>query len=477
MTVDNKKMTVSIEDNGKVSSENIEKVPGIVEAIRNKTLRDLENEGCFVIPNSLKNSEDLGEEQFILQSIFQGGKEELFTGNVMGFLGKDKDKEGRPINERLIIHSRFSQSRSLDKDFFLWYMLWKVFGVAPPNLVNFKTDTSTNDEVLDLLCLVFPYYLKEAMKKGVYRTYVERECNDPKVKGTIDIARHIALNTPFVGNIAYKRTEFSSDNYLTELIRHTIEHIRRKPFGGDLLSQVKPEVASIVESTPRYNQAEKGYWINRNKQKIARHAFYKEYLTLQKLCLKILQNRKNAFDESHDKIYGILFDGSWLWEECVNKLIGDHFYHPKNRTGEGVQYLFEKNEEKICPIYPDFIGRDKEIIADAKYKPKGNIQINDYYQVLAYMFRFNSKHGFFLYPEAADGDETLTLGTGHTYKKGPAKSTKPRVEKITKLGLVIPKKNKKKSSFDDFNDFRNEMKSREDNFSGSLEDLAGLKQK
>ncbi len=449
-------MTVSIEDNGKVSSENIEKVPGIVEAIRNKTLRDLENEGCFVIPNSLKNSEDLGEEQFILQSIFQGGKEELFTGNVMGFLGKDKDKEGRPINERLIIHSRFS--RSLDKDFFLWYMLCEVFGVAPPSLVNFKTDASTNDEVLDLLCLVFPYYLKEAMKKGVYRTYVEREYNDPKVKGTIDIARHIALNTPFVGNIAYKRTEFSSDNYLTELVRHTIEHIRRKPFGGDLLSQVKPEVASIVESTPRYNQAEKRYWINKNKQKIARHAFYKEYLTLQKLCLKILQNRKNAFDESHDKIYGILFDGSWLWEEYVNKLVGKWFYHPKNRTGEGVQYLFEKNNEKI---YPDFIGRDKEIIiADAKYKPKGNIRINDYYQVLAYMSRFDSRHGFFLYPEVAVDeqgdkpcDKPLILGTGHTYG-----STKPRrVEKITinKLGLVIPKE---KSSFDDF---RKKMRSQE----------------
>lgn len=49
-------------------------------------------------------------------------------------------------------------------------------------------------------------------------------------------------------------------------------------------------------------------------------------------------------------------------------------------------------------IYPDFISRDnkKRIIADAKYKPIDHIGNKDYLQILAYMFRFDAKLGYYL---------------------------------------------------------------------------------
>lgn len=48
------------------------------------------------------------------------------------------------------------------------------------------------------------------------------------------------------------------------------------------------------------------------------------------------------------------------------------------------------------------------IIADAKYKPIKNIGNRDYLQVLAYMFRFDAKAGYYLYPES-ENSESLTL--------------------------------------------------------------------
>ena len=94
------------------------------------------------------------------------------------------------------------------------------------------------------------------------------------------------------------------------------------------------------------------------------------------------------------QIYGILFDGTWLWEEYINSLIEDAFYHPMNKGGKGAQRLFDGN---IGLIYPDFISRNSEvrIIADAKYKPIDNIGNRDYLQVLAYMFRFDAKAGYY----------------------------------------------------------------------------------
>ena len=83
-------------------------------------------------------------------------------------------------------------------------------------------------------------------------------------------------------------------------------------------------------------------------------------------------------------MYGILFDGAWLWEEYVNTLIGDIFYHPRNKAGDGAQRLFDGNHGLI---YPDFIGKDagERIIADAKYKPWNNISGKDYADFVARM--------------------------------------------------------------------------------------------
>ncbi|MCD7835743.1 MAG: hypothetical protein LUG83_03645 [Lachnospiraceae bacterium] len=90
------------------------------------------------------------------------------------------------------------------------------------------------------------------MRKGVFKTYVRKTYNDSNVKGTIDIARHIVKNTPFVGNVVYSQREYYFDNDLMELIRHTVEFIKYKPYGHKLLAQVKDEVKDVVAATPNY---------------------------------------------------------------------------------------------------------------------------------------------------------------------------------------------------------------------------------
>lgn len=66
------------------------------------------------------------------------------------------------------------------------------------------------------------------------------------------------------------------------------------------------------------------------------------------------------------------------------------------------------------------ISRDSEarVIADAKYKPIDNIGNKDYLQVLAYMFRFDAKKGFYFYPEMGEEeDAVMWLNRGSTYEK------------------------------------------------------------
>ena len=173
------------------------------------------------------------------------------------------------------------------------------------------------------------------MRKGLFKQYVRYRYNDGNVKGTIDVARHIERNTPFTGSIAYSQREFSYDNALMELVRHTIEFIKRKPYGNNLLVTVKDEVKLVVDATPGYELYDRHRIVEANRKNTVRHAYFREYLALQRLCLLILQHRKHQIGSGSRQIYGILFDGAWLWEEYVGSLIDDAFYHPMNKAGRG----------------------------------------------------------------------------------------------------------------------------------------------
>ena len=420
-----------IKDNSQYKRDSFDEIKNLTGKIADKTLEQLEREGVFVFPEFVIDADDITKEQMILQGI----NDSYRAGNVMGFLGCG--------DERLIIESRFSNK---GEDYFFQYRLDRVLDF--PNIVDLESDADQNNRLFNFLLFLFPYYLKTAMRKGLFKKYIRHHYNDGNIKGAIDIARHIKKNTPVTGNVAYSQREISCDNHLMELIRHTIEFIKRKPYGNNLLVRVKDEVKLVVEATQNYEPYDRQRVIDTNKKNTVRHAYFREYLALQRLCLLILQHQKHQIGSGSRQIYGILFDGAWLWEEYVSSLIDEAFYHPMNKGGKGAQRLFDGN---IGLIYPDFISRDtgSRIIADAKYKPIDNIGNRDYLQVLAYMFRFDAKEGYYLYPEV-DGadDQKLRMNSGSTYEG----NVEPREDiHVTKHGLKIP------SDVDSYTTFASKM--------------------
>lgn len=426
-----------IKDNSQRKKQSFADIKALSDKIVDKTLEQLEREGIFVFPEIVKDAADITRDQVILQSV----NDNYVSGNVMGFLGCG--------NERLIIESRFSG----DSDYFFQYLLEKV--MAFPNLVDLETDADQDNRIFNFLLFLFPHYLKSAMRKGLYKEYISRRYNDGNVKGTIDIARQIRLNTPFTGNVAYTQREFSYDNALMELVRHTIEFIKHKPYGNKILAKAKEEVKLVIDVTAKYEPYSRAKIIERNKRNMVHHAYYREYLSLQRLCILILQRQKHQIGTGSKQIYGILVDGAWLWEEYLYLLIGEKFYHPMNKGGKGAQRLFEGNNGLI---YPDFISKNNtnRLIADAKYKPTENIGNRDYLQVLAYMFRFDAKVGYYLYPESKGADDMkLRMNCGSTYEG----NVTPRDDvSIIKHGLRIP------TDVGEYKEFVAEIKNSEEEF-------------
>ncbi|MCJ0547237.1 McrC family protein, partial [Enterococcus cecorum] len=391
-------------DNSVIDSTQIIDCQRLVESIANKTIIQLEKEGLLFLPGTFKNAEDLTEDQMVFKYV--NGK--YHSQNIIGFLSDGK--------QNLTISSRFSDESN---DFLFQYLITKVIQI--PNIFNSKIFVSHNQQIHDLYMYLFPLYLSKALKKGIYKTYQKREYDDSNFKGTLNVTRHIRKNTPFLGKISYDQSEITYSNYVMQLVRHTIEFIKSVPNGKVILSGIADKVRSVQNVTMNYQKSQRRNIIYKNIHSPLNHAYYNEYVQLQKLCLLILSHDKFIFGTGVNKIHGVLFDAAWLWEEYIASLLETNFYHPKNKTKVGVQKLFTNhNGTQVGAVYPDFISRSNNprIIIDAKYKPKENIGNKDYLQMLAYLYRFQSEKGFYIYPDKADNEnELFKVNSGTSYER------------------------------------------------------------
>ena len=382
--------------------------PKLSQALLNRTLDNLSKEdNIFIFPNDLKNSPDLEKDQKIFEIVNQ----KIKTGNVIGFLGCGQ--------ERLTISSRFSDESN---DYFLHYLLNKVLHI---NLTSLDVALSREERLYQLLMYLFPKYLQAALRKGLYKEYQRFSHNDSHVKGVIDVRNHLKKNLPFTGNIAYTTREFTYDNPLMQLIRHTIEFMKNQESIGrgvlDNLSTSRENVAEIVRVTPSYKLADRAKIIRGNQSKPIRHAYFHEYRKLQELCLMILNQEKHGLGYQDQKIHGILFDVAWLWEEYVHTLLPKDFIHPRNKEKLGGISVFSVGKRKV---YPDFYDRERKIVLDAKYKKledtEKGINREDLFQLISYSYILKAEKAGLVFPskdKVVDNEIGKLAGYGALLKK------------------------------------------------------------
>ena len=373
------------------------------------------NPNLLVFPKVLGDNKDDVDELplFIMagsgESEGELAKVKVTTGNLMGFVGTGETQ--------LEITSRFTphQPGVPKEDFFLHYMLEKVFAL---NLFDLKHLSGSG--TFDFLIFIFPFYLQRALSQGIYKTYQHFQKNDANLKGAVDVSRHIKENIPFRGRISYKARERSFDNDMTELIRHTIEVIKTKTLGKTILfgnEETRRAVESIVAATPSYNSFDRERIISKNTRPVS-HPYFTKYRPLQKICLAILRHEKLKYGSDSKQIYGILFDGAWLWEEYIATILSKcAFNHSRNKESTGGIRMFEKADSESSfenngrRMYPDFYRAEdssgkESFIIDAKYKHLQNeVGREDLYQLVSYMHVMEILNGGLLYPIPSDSEK------------------------------------------------------------------------
>ena len=423
----------------KIAKEDfVAEYPKLSQALLDRTLDNLSIEDrIFIFPNDLINSPDLDKDQKILETVNQ----EIKTGNVIGFLGYGQ--------ERLTISSRFSEESN---DHFLHYLLQKVLNI---NLTSLEVGLSPEDKLYQLLVYLFSKYLQVALRKGLYKEYQRFFHNDSHVKGVLDVGNHLKKNLPFMGNIAYTTREFTYDNPLMQLIRHTIEYIKNQKGFGVLLDSNRENMTEITRVTSSYKLADRPKIIRMNKIKPIRHAYFREYRKLQELCLMILSREKHGLGSQAQKVHGILFDVAWLWEEYVYTLLPKDFIHPRNKDKTDGISVFSNRERKV---FPDFYHKELKIVLDAKYKKleftERGINREDLFQLISYSYILEAEKAGLVFPskeKVVDNEIGKLAGYGALLKK---------------WSIQIPLKS---SSYDEFCEM---MENSEENFKVIIDEEA-----
>ena len=343
------------------------------------------------------------------------------TDNLMGFVGVT-DSKGK--SKYLTVRSRFEEG---DRNFFLQYLLTRVFGFNVFKDLDFTRDPKV--QAFDWLMMMFPHYLKKAYAQGLFRAYKTFKHNDAKVRGAIDAPRHLRKNTPFQGRIAYNTREYTRDNPLMQLIRHTIECVDRHKTGKEILKSdyETREIIGVIRQYTLYSPNNKLQVISQNLRPVV-HPFYTAYADLQDICLKILRHERIGYGNKKETVYGMLFDGAWLWEEYLNTILCDQgFTHPQNKERVGGIQLFSVESSKQHTLYPDFYNESDKVVLDAKYKSFDNRLNNstwdsgireDIFQIITYMHIQGYEKGGFIYPDITEQtikEYPLSDGRGTVY--------------------------------------------------------------
>lgn len=347
--------------------------------------------------------------------VTQGNKGEYWTQQYIGLLQITSDG----TKEEVFIRSRFDVNESCE---FSKYMLNKALGLNA-NILQKVEPSVGRGEILDLiLAIIFAIQIARAYRKGIYRRYRTYENNDSKLKGRIDVARHIRLNPIFNGNIAYSSREYTADNDMNRMILTAYTSLQKRQPGlmrelekkytpvKDFISQLK----NIMQPASR-QEARK--LVQKERKKIT-HAVYSDWESVRKTAILILKYMGIAPEDDGTNVNGILINMNYIWERYLVQIVKEKIENKYQIEGKKSFGTFYRDKEPSIKLYPDLVISDKNgplLIIDAKYKNEWeNVASNksdttereDCFQIMSYMYRAKCKFGGIFCPQTKVRDES-----------------------------------------------------------------------
>lgn len=141
---------------------------------------------------------------------------EWYTGKYAGLLKNEK------TGDVYFLHSRFDKDEQFN---FTNYILSKALQFNSRIFPDMRIQRDRDKTLTLLLAVVFVEQIREAFRSGMFRCYQNFENNDSRVRGRIQVERHIRQNPIFNGKISYTYREYTADNAINRIILTAYDHL------------------------------------------------------------------------------------------------------------------------------------------------------------------------------------------------------------------------------------------------------------
>lgn len=317
--------------------------------------------------------------------------------------------------ERVVIGSRFDRENR--EPFFLRYLIEEF--LEESLLVLEDVGGVWQDDPFDMLLAVkLAVQLQQAWKKGGLRAYRSFCHNDSRVRGQIDVSRHIRENLgQDNGRTAYRTRAYSLNSDMNVLFLQAAEAARRRyPSLMRRLERRLPEfhtaLAALGQAVPDWAVPRRDSVLERTRKKLT-NPIYRDYEAARRAARAVLSRMGvDPFGQGERGavVTGVFLDMDRLWERTL-----------EHTLFQGVRGPYTQQSHPLLDghmvIRPDFYFRSQRMVLDAKYRsawartvglggkwsdelsPEQQSAVREnVYQVMSYMLALDCQEGGVIFP-------------------------------------------------------------------------------
>jgi len=270
--------------------------------------------------------------------------------------------------------------------------------------------------ILEVFISIFLADLARLIQKGIARDYVNREENQPFLKGKLLFNQNIKYNLTHKERFYVSYDEFLSDRPENRLIRSTLLFLAKKSRSNNNQKRIREFIFTLVEIPASKN-------IENDFSKVKSNRLVRHYEQVLRWCRVFLRNESFTNFRGKAVSLALLFPMERIFEDFVGAMFrkGNSEEYEISLQDRGKYLIEEHAKSRKFALRPDIVatnrGDEHTIILDAKWKlinrnkskENYNISQGDFYQMFAYGKKYEQKPKelYLLYPESEDFNRPL----------------------------------------------------------------------
>jgi len=275
----------------------------------------------------------------------------------------------------------------------LFYMLTYAYGL--PELRPEEAGLSQAEELFEFVAGMFISRVERLVRRGIYRRYVTSDHNEPYLRGQLQVAGHLRLNTVQPQRFYQQVSEFTADVQENRILHYTLAMLSRLNLSRHLRGHLRQATAAFtpVALTP----IKSSDCLKVNYNRLNRH--YQPHIHLAHL---LLQHLSVEYRSGETPFFAFLFDMNQVYERFVARLLEERLAVLSPSLSIQIQPTIWIDAEQREQRTPDIVlwqeGR-RQLILDTKYKVFARSpSADDLHQMVTYCYSMGVTSGTLIYP-------------------------------------------------------------------------------